>query len=73
MYNYYDPHCIQENDGAHFTKNHTVDSRAKMWTQSSKPVMVTNLIDCLSGLKTRVAETVDQMLTMIISHKWNDS
>lgn len=49
--NYYDPHCAQENDGARFTKNHIVDSRAKVWTQSSKPVMVTTLIDCLSALR----------------------
>lgn len=50
-YNYYDPHCIQENDGARFTKSHIVDSRAKMWTQSSKPMMITTLIDCLSVLR----------------------
>lgn len=51
----------------------SVDSRPKC-EQSSKPVMVTTLIDCPSQpLDTNVSETIDQMLTMIISHKWNDS
>ena len=48
-YNYYDPNCTQENDGAGFTKNHIADSRAKMWTQRSKSVMVTTLRDCFSA------------------------
>lgn len=72
-HNYSDPYCTQEESGPHLAKKNSGNGRARIWIWSSQFRMTTTLPGCLPALREKkVSKSTDQMLTIIISHKWKD-